>query len=219
MRVSSNRRPRGGRTNSGNNRTGTNAPRSGPNNNRRPNTGNRNYDSNGPDGKIRGTATQVYDKYIALATDAHTSGDHVAAENYFQHAEHYFRIMAANNLAQKERQPTEQQVSSENDEDDNSQSSISADRSEGDAASEKRGDNNKKTEEVSLDLSMAEQPVIELPNAIAPVTGSEAAGTEAGVDGEQEKPKRKVSRTRTLRRRTSSRSADEDDKEEVNTTE
>ncbi len=53
------------------------------------------YESNGPDVKIRGTASHIAEKYIQLARDAHSSGDPVAAENYFQHAEHYFRMIAA----------------------------------------------------------------------------------------------------------------------------
>ncbi len=53
------------------------------------------YESNGPDVKIRGTASHVAEKYIQLARDAQSSGDPVAAENYYQHAEHYFRLIAA----------------------------------------------------------------------------------------------------------------------------
>ena len=53
------------------------------------------YESNGPDVKIRGTPNHVAEKYIQLARDATASGDPVAAENYFQHAEHYFRLIAA----------------------------------------------------------------------------------------------------------------------------
>ena len=53
------------------------------------------YESNGPDVKIRGTASHIADKYIQLARDAQASGDPVGAENYFQHAEHYFRVIAA----------------------------------------------------------------------------------------------------------------------------
>ncbi len=53
------------------------------------------YESNGPDVKIRGTASHVAEKYMQLARDAQGSGDPVAAENYFQHAEHYFRLIAA----------------------------------------------------------------------------------------------------------------------------
>jgi hypothetical protein len=53
------------------------------------------YESNGPDVKIRGTANHVAEKYLQLARDAQSSGDPISAENYFQHAEHYFRLIAA----------------------------------------------------------------------------------------------------------------------------
>jgi hypothetical protein len=53
------------------------------------------YESNGPDVKIRGTPPHIAEKYVQLARDAHTSGDPVSAENYYQHAEHYFRLIAA----------------------------------------------------------------------------------------------------------------------------
>jgi len=53
------------------------------------------YDSNGPDVKIHGTARHIAEKYLLLARDAHTAGNPVAAENYLQHAEHYFRLIAA----------------------------------------------------------------------------------------------------------------------------
>ena len=52
-------------------------------------------DSNGPNAKIRGTPHQIFERYIALAREASTSGDRVAAENLYQHAEHYFRVMNA----------------------------------------------------------------------------------------------------------------------------
>lgn len=56
---------------------------------------NRTYDSNGPEIKVRGSASHVYEKYLQLARDANTQGDRVMAESYLQHAEHYFRILAA----------------------------------------------------------------------------------------------------------------------------
>ena len=56
---------------------------------------NRTFDSSGPEVKIRGAASHVYEKYLQLARDANSSGDRVMAENYLQHAEHYYRIMAA----------------------------------------------------------------------------------------------------------------------------
>lgn len=60
-----------------------------------PNPLNRGYESNGPDVKIRGTAQHIAEKYLQLARDATASGDRVMGENYMQHAEHYFRMLAA----------------------------------------------------------------------------------------------------------------------------
>lgn len=59
------------------------------------NHGNRSLESNGPDVKIRGTAAQIYEKYSQYARDAQSGGDRVKYENYLQHAEHYYRVMAA----------------------------------------------------------------------------------------------------------------------------
>ena len=56
---------------------------------------NRFYESNGPDVKVRGRASLIAEKYQQLARDAHTSGDLVAAEAYQQYAEHYYRLVVA----------------------------------------------------------------------------------------------------------------------------
>lgn len=56
---------------------------------------NQSFDSNGPNIKIRGSAHQIFERYIALAREIATSGDRIAAENLYQHAEHYFRIANA----------------------------------------------------------------------------------------------------------------------------
>ena len=71
---------------------------------------NRAYDSNGPEVKIRGTASHIYEKYLQLARDSHGGGDRVMAENYLQHAEHYYRIVAATQaqLAQQQAQQAAQ---------------------------------------------------------------------------------------------------------------
>lgn len=54
---------------------------------------NQTFESNGGDVKIRGNPQQIVDKYLGMARDANSSGDRVAAENYFQHAEHYYRLI------------------------------------------------------------------------------------------------------------------------------
>ena len=76
------------------------------------------FDSSGPDLRIRGTAQQLFEKYLQLGRDSTSSGDRVMAESYFQHAEHYFRILNAiaqatqqgqqNGIGQQQRRPSMQ---------------------------------------------------------------------------------------------------------------
>jgi hypothetical protein len=61
-----------------------------------------NFESAGPEVRIRGNAYQVLEKYLALARDATAAGDRIAAENFYQHAEHYFRVINANNDGQRQ---------------------------------------------------------------------------------------------------------------------
>ena len=111
MRPGQNKRMRGRNNNNNGGRKG-------------PNPLTRSYESNGPDVKIRGTAQHIGEKYLQLARDAQTSGDPVAAESYLQHAEHYFRLIAAAQLAQQQvqggfvRQPGEAEADEGDDEDD-----------------------------------------------------------------------------------------------------
>src|SRR6187401_242582 len=94
------------------------------NNRRGQNPMTRVFESNGPDIKIRGTASHVAEKYVQLARDARSSGDPVAAENYYQHAEHYFRLIAAAQEQFRQNQPqprTENEMAPE-DGDDESES-------------------------------------------------------------------------------------------------
>ncbi len=102
------RRPRGrhhgGGGNGGNSGGGGNNHQpSGPMRDNRPRSASslrhQTFDSNGPDVRVRGNAWQVFEKYQALARDATSAGDRVAAETYLQHAEHYYRIIEAINEA------------------------------------------------------------------------------------------------------------------------
>lgn len=67
------------------------------------------FDSNGPDLRIRGTAQQLFEKYLQLGRDASGAGDRVMAEAYFQHAEHYFRILNAMTQAAQQNQQSQQE--------------------------------------------------------------------------------------------------------------
>ena len=84
------RRPRG--RNNNNNRGRHQNPR------------NQTFDSNGPGGRVRGSASQVLDRYLAQARDAQAAGDSILAENLFQHAEHYYRVLSAANAAMEQQQ-------------------------------------------------------------------------------------------------------------------
>jgi hypothetical protein len=70
-----------------------------------PNPLTRSFESNGGDVKIRGTALHIAEKYVQLARDAQSSGDRVAGENYLQHAEHYYRLVAAAQAQMPQPQP------------------------------------------------------------------------------------------------------------------
>ena len=66
-------------------------------------------DSTGPGMKIRGNPIQIFEKYQALARDAHTAGDRVMEENYAQHAEHYYRLANSEGNQQRQQQQQQQQ--------------------------------------------------------------------------------------------------------------
>jgi hypothetical protein len=88
-----------------------------------PNPLSRTYESTGPDVKIRGTALHIADKYVSLARDAQSSGDPVLAESYLQHAEHYYRLIAAAQAAMPQPMPVvRSDIQSDDDEDDGEES-------------------------------------------------------------------------------------------------
>lgn len=110
---------------------------------------NRVYESNGPDVKVRGTAQTVADKYLQLGRDAMASGDIVMSESYFQHAEHYLRILAA---AQAYNQQFQQQTRRPNGED-------GYDDEDGEESADNEGD--------ELQPAVVERPVHGAPQADA----------------------------------------------------
>ena len=68
------------------------------NSGRRPQNRGGNFDANS--GRNRGNAQQLMEKYLTLARDAASQGDRIAAENFFQHADHYYRVVYARNEQQ-----------------------------------------------------------------------------------------------------------------------
>jgi hypothetical protein len=117
------------------------------------------FDSSGPDLRIRGTAQQLFEKYLQLGRDATSGGDRVMAESYFQHAEHYFRILNAINQAAQQNQQGGQQPRR-------------AMQNEG-AGGESAGNDAEAEEAEAAPAGMGEQPggeAREIPIAAAPPT-------------------------------------------------
>lgn len=102
---------------------------------------NRTMESNGPEGKVRGPAALIYERYLQLARDASSSGDRVLAENFFQHADHYFRLLRAMQPAMP---PPQERVTNE--------SEFEADH-EGAAESEASDDGRQRSEDEQVETA------------------------------------------------------------------
>ncbi len=167
-----------------------------------PNPLTRTYESNGPDVKIRGTALHVAEKYQQLARDAQASGDRVTSENYFQHAEHYQRIVAAAQPQHSQTTPAPYA------------------RSEDDTASEApKAAEPREEMEAAGTTATSSQPIVGLdtpqPFIEAASTADEnteaAVGTFESSEEDDDKPRRRVrgTRGRGVRRTPSSANPDE----------
>ncbi|KRA95461.1 hypothetical protein ASD83_17495 [Devosia sp. Root685] len=173
----------------------------------------RNYESNGPDVKVRGNAAHVAEKYMQLARDAQSSGDSVMAENYLQHAEHYFRIVSSAQQALNGVRDGQSQDDNEFDDDVSemnsrfsspqpvqAQVSHEAEEEQPQAApataQPERSERPERAERPERSRRPpAERPVAERPAAEA------AEGAEEAVAGEEEQAARKPRERRPRRRR------------------
>lgn len=158
---------------------------------------NRHFESNGPDVKIRGSAQQVLDKYLQYARDAQTSGDRVMSEAYFQHAEHYQRLLSA--MQAREKPKRERESSSDEDEE------SGAEESDADGA---RDDDRKPARKPRSDRQkrQKEEEGANDPLTVIDGDGEDGAAAEAR-DGAGEKPK---TRRRSYRKRDSDADAPAD---------
>ncbi len=163
-----NRRMRG-RNNNNNNSNNNN------NNRRGPNPLTRNYESNGPDVKIRGSAQQIAEKYTTLARDSQTSGDRVMAENYLQHAEHYNRIIAAAQAQMPIQQVRDNREDSDSDDDQNDEGENSGVNGSQDHSRDQR-------RQASANDGSGPQPVIE--GTPAEVAYKQNSGRDSGQGSE-----------------------------------
>ena len=161
---------------------------------------NRALDSNGPDVRIRGTANQIHDKYLALARDASSAGDRIKAESYLQHAEHYFRLIRSMQAAQ---QPQGQSAPAPAEDADNEQPAVE------DGEETRRSQRGRRNANAAASESAAEESVADAgakaseapaPEEAAPT--QEAAAESADKDEDKPAPEKKPRRRRTTRRTT-----------------
>lgn len=178
--------------------------------------GRNNFESNGPEVKVRGTAQQVLEKYLALANDAQSSGDRINAESYFQHAEHYHRVLNADgannnqnqsqNQNQKQNRPDRQQHSSGNtnerdqgrDQDREQAAEATVERPQHQAQPENSDDSIAPVEDTAVAVDPAEQPQPSIADMIPPAVDL-SGGTSGGDAPEAEeapKPRRRRSRAK-----------------------
>ena len=160
-----------------------------------PNPLSRNYESNGPDVKVRGNAQHVADKYVQLARDASVSGDRILAESYLQHAEHYYRIVAAAQAQMPQPQPVQRADEPQDDLDGNGEDGVEA--SDGDNETEAEAE----TDEVEAPRRPRRRPRVEASDAEgedgeAGEARSGDAGDEASAEGEDDRPRRRRPRRR-----------------------
>jgi len=171
------------------------------NNNNNRNNHNRALDSNGPDVKVRGTASTIYEKYTTLARDAASSGNRVKAESYRQHAEHYLRVMNAQEAAKqeaREKAEAERAARGETESDDEDGNDNRRNNRNRNQNSRRRPHNNSDDEGKSDNKDLSTQgleevtPVVEKPKTKRKVVKrKEDASSDAADADTEEKPKRR----------------------------
>jgi hypothetical protein len=112
---------------------------------------NRTLESNGPEIKVRGPASHIYERYLQLARDAASSGDRVLSENYLQHADHYFRMVRSMQPAQPPPQPERFDGDMEGDDE-------GASENEAEAGEENEGNGGDAGEQPDVDFPQGQQP-------------------------------------------------------------
>jgi hypothetical protein len=159
------------------------------------------FDSNGPSVRIRGNAYQVYEKYLAMARDATASGDRITAENFLQHAEHYFRIINADGEGDSRGRGAAQKAEQQR----NGQATAEGDGEAAEAVVEKVVTPAGNGADSGEAAGEGEQPVVEFPNG----EGGQPEGEEAPAPRKARAPR--TPRAPRAQRARSRRSADDSD--------
>lgn len=150
----------------------------------------KNYESNGPDVKIRGTAAHISEKYNSLARDAQTSGDIVRQENYFQHAEHYNRIIAAAQQNNQSNADKSDDQSSQSDEADQQNASSGKGRNDGGRSDGRKNNNRRRRPDTRAQKSNGDASEAEVTASQSDETVDNRADKKSEAsDGKDAKPR------------------------------
>ena len=173
------------------------------------NNSNRSLDSSGPDVKVRGSASTIYEKYTTLARDAASSGNRVKAENYRQHAEHYLRLVNAQEAAKQAAREEAEAARAARGGDDNNEGEPEEGREN--SRRNRRYPNRIKRNEDKETVVSKDKSDLE-PKGLDVVTPqAETADADASIDASEEAPKAEPKR----RRKAPSRQKSEDSPAEV----
>lgn len=120
---------------------------------------NRVFDSSGPEGKVRGTPTQIIEKYAQLAQDAVLSNDRVAAENFQQHGEHYTRVQAVAQREIEAKRELQEQQQRERQQGRGDQNRNDQNQGQQNQGQQNRGDQNRQHQPIDNNNNIAPAPV------------------------------------------------------------
>lgn len=138
------------------------------------------FESNGPEGKLRGNAQQLFEKYTALAQDANSAGERISAEAFSQFADHYYRVHQTI-VAAMEQKRSNQENKSEGKPKPSDDMSSSAEKSPEKSPEKSSENSSEKSSENSPEKSPEEVQVAEVKVAedVAIASHSNSDGTEA----------------------------------------
>ena len=138
------------------------------------------FESNGPEGRLRGNAQQLYEKYTALANDANTAGERISAEACSQFADHYYRINQTIVMAAEQQRRTQDEQRASRRPVHASADDASDDSSAGDAPApdEQSSEASSSDETLSNKTASNEKPSVEKPPRKAAARRKPAKGPE-----------------------------------------
>jgi len=176
----------------------------------------RNFESNGPDVKIRGNAAHIAEKYTTLARDCLSNGDRVVAENYLQHAEHYNRIVAAAQAQNPQPNRNDNQDNDNNSNEDTAEAK--GQQSEANSPDQNRSQNDggdkpnrKNSNGKQNNQRAAKSDDSESENNAANTADANEAVTETASESDDDKPVKKERKTTRARRPRKNSEANGDD--------